>query len=134
METVFPNLKNFSVERRNHFSRLKKLESIAVALVTVAGQDVLRGREEDTGDPHQVVRVEGEDGVGYVDPGSLRVVRTDVSPARKRRHSDGVLVQDWHVIAVAAVNNSVAAVPGRHQACEHWDEAGGQNGLAISRY
>ena len=134
METIFPPLNIFCVERRNHFSGLKELESIAVTLVTVASQDVLGGREENTGDPHQVVGIEGEDGVGYVDPGSLRVVRTDVSSTRERRHSDRVLVQDWHVVAVAAVNDSVAPVPGGHQPCEHGDEAGGQNGLAISSY
>ena len=124
----------FCVERRNHFSGLKELESIAVTLVTVASQDVLRGREENTGDPHQVVSVEGEDGVGDVDPGSLRVVRADVGPARERRHGDGVLVQDWDVVAVAAVNHSEAAIPGWHQPSEHRDEAGGENCLAISRY
>ena len=61
-------------------------------------------------------------------------MRTDVSPARERRHSDRVLVQHWHVVAVAAVNDSVAPVPRGHQACEHGDEAGGQNGLAVSSY
>ena len=134
MESIFPPLNIFSVERRYHFSGLKELESIAVSLVTVASQDVLRGGEENTGDPHQVVSVKREDGVGDVDPGSLRVVRTDVSPTRERRHSDGVLVQHWHVVAVAAVNHSVAAIPGWHQSSEHRDEAGGENCLAISRY
>ena len=132
METILPSLKIFSL--RNHFSRLEELVSIAVALVTVAGQDVLGGREEDTGDPHQVVRIEREDGVGYVDPGSLRVVRTDVSSARERRHGDCLPVQDGHVVAVAAVNDSDTAVPGWDQSGEHWDETRGQNGLARSRY
>ena len=113
---------------------MKELESVAVPLVTVAGEDVLRGREENAGDPDQIISIEREDGVGNVDPGSLREVRTDVSSTRERRHSDGVLVQHWHVVAVAAVNNSVSAVPGWHQPCEHRDEAGGQNCLAISRY
>ena len=122
------------MKRRYHFSGLKELESITVSLVTVASQDVLRGGEENTGDPHQVVSVKREDGVGDVDPGSLRVVRTDVGPTRERRHSDGVLVQHWHVVAVAAVNDSDAAVPGWDQSGEHWDETGGQNGLARSRY
>ena len=60
---------------------MNELESVAVPLVTVASEDVLRGREENAAGPDQIVSVESEDGVGHVDPGRLRVVGTDVSPA-----------------------------------------------------